>query len=186
MAESSSTPPGIRLGEGRLGRRAHWYPRRADWTIRHRGWLRVLALGAWLHGRAADTLIEDADPSGILAGDVARALPYARFELLEEFAEVPEEFITHSAEETTAWGREFAERLRPPMLILLSGDLGSGKTTLTKGIVSALGAAREEDVHQPDVYTAAHLRRSRSRFFTAIFIASSRFTISKRWVWKTF
>jgi NAD(P)H-hydrate epimerase len=47
-------------------------------------WLRVLALGAWLHGRAADTLIEDADPSGILASDVARALPYARFELLEE------------------------------------------------------------------------------------------------------
>jgi hydroxyethylthiazole kinase-like uncharacterized protein yjeF len=47
-------------------------------------WLRVLALGAWLHGRAADTLIEDADPSGIVAGDVARALPYARFELLEE------------------------------------------------------------------------------------------------------
>jgi len=47
-------------------------------------WLSVLALGAWLHGRAADTLIEDADPSGILAGDVVRALPYARFELLEE------------------------------------------------------------------------------------------------------
>lgn len=47
-------------------------------------WLRVLTLGAWLHGRAADTLIEDADPSGILASDVARALPYARFELLEE------------------------------------------------------------------------------------------------------
>ncbi len=47
-------------------------------------WLRVLALGAWLHGRAADTLIEDADPSGILASDVTRALPYARFELLEE------------------------------------------------------------------------------------------------------
>ena len=47
-------------------------------------WLRVLALGAWLHGRAADTLMEDADPSGIVAGDVARALPYARFELIEE------------------------------------------------------------------------------------------------------
>jgi NAD(P)H-hydrate epimerase len=47
-------------------------------------WLRVLALGAWLHGRAADTLIEDTDPSGIVAGDVARALPYARRELLEE------------------------------------------------------------------------------------------------------
>jgi|KBSMisStaDraftv2_1062788.scaffolds.fasta_scaffold18638_3 NAD(P)H-hydrate epimerase len=47
-------------------------------------WLRVLALGAWLHGRAADTLVEDVDASGILAGEVARALPYARRELLEE------------------------------------------------------------------------------------------------------
>jgi ADP-dependent NAD(P)H-hydrate dehydratase / NAD(P)H-hydrate epimerase len=47
-------------------------------------WLRVLALGAWLHGRAAETLTEDADESGILAGEVARALPYARRELLEE------------------------------------------------------------------------------------------------------
>jgi len=33
--------------------------------------------------------------------------------------------------------------------VLLSGDLGSGKTTLTKGIVSGLGAAREEDVTSP-------------------------------------
>ena len=47
-------------------------------------WLRVLALGAWLHGKAAETLAEDADESGILAGEVARALPYARLELLEE------------------------------------------------------------------------------------------------------
>jgi tRNA threonylcarbamoyladenosine biosynthesis protein TsaE len=41
------------------------------------------------------------------------------------------------------------------MLILLSGDLGSGKTTLTKGIVSALGAAREEDVTSP-TFTLLH------------------------------
>ena len=47
-------------------------------------WLRVLALGAWLHGRAAETLAEDTDESGILASEVARALPYARRELLEE------------------------------------------------------------------------------------------------------
>ena len=47
-------------------------------------WLRILALGAWLHGKAAETLAEDADESGILAGEVARALPYARLELLEE------------------------------------------------------------------------------------------------------
>jgi len=47
-------------------------------------WLRVLALGAWLHGRAAETLAEDADESGLMAGEVARALPYARRELREE------------------------------------------------------------------------------------------------------
>ena len=68
---------------------------------------------------------------------------------------MPEEFITHSAEETTAWGREFAMRLKAPVLILLSGELGSGKTTLTKGIVSALGAAREEDVTSP-TFTLLH------------------------------
>ena len=66
-----------------------------------------------------------------------------------------EEFITRSADETTAWGREFAARLKPPVLILLSGELGSGKTTLTKGIVSALGAAREEEVTSP-TFTLLH------------------------------
>ena len=63
--------------------------------------------------------------------------------------------VTHSAEETTAWGREFAGRLRAPVLVLLSGDLGTGKTTLTKGIVSGLGAAREEDVTSP-TFTLLH------------------------------
>lgn len=68
---------------------------------------------------------------------------------------MPEEIVTHSAEETSAWGREFAARLKSPSLILLSGDLGSGKTTLTKGIVSGLGAAREEDVTSP-TFTLLH------------------------------
>jgi tRNA threonylcarbamoyladenosine biosynthesis protein TsaE len=69
---------------------------------------------------------------------------------------VPEELLTHSAEETIAWGREFAARLKPPLMILLSGDLGSGKTTLTKGIVSGLGVAREEDVTSP-TFTLLHV-----------------------------
>ena len=67
-----------------------------------------------------------------------------------------EEILTHSAEETIAWGREFAKRLRAPLMILLSGDLGSGKTTLTKGIVSGLGAAPEEDVTSP-TFTLLHV-----------------------------
>jgi len=59
------------------------------------------------------------------------------------------EFITQSAEETIAKGREIAAKLHPPVLVLLKGDLGSGKTTLTKGIISGLDAAKEEDVTSP-------------------------------------
>lgn len=40
-------------------------------------------------------------------------------------------------------------------MVLLEGDLGSGKTTLTKGIVAGLGAAREEDVTSP-TFTLVH------------------------------
>jgi len=69
---------------------------------------------------------------------------------------VGEEIITHSAEETTRWGREFAKRLKPPVLVLLTGELGSGKTTLTKGIVAGLGAASEDEVTSP-TFTLVHV-----------------------------
>jgi tRNA threonylcarbamoyladenosine biosynthesis protein TsaE len=68
---------------------------------------------------------------------------------------VPEEIITNSPEETIAWGRGLAKRLRPPVLVLLSGELGSGKTTLTKGIVAGLNAATEDEVTSP-TFTLIH------------------------------
>jgi len=68
---------------------------------------------------------------------------------------VAEEVITRSAEETTAWGRTFAQRLQAPMLVLLSGELGSGKTTLTKGIVAGLNSATEDEVTSP-TFTLIH------------------------------
>ena len=49
--------------------------------------LRVLALGVYLHGRAAELLSEQTDASGILASEVAQAIPYARRKLLEELKE---------------------------------------------------------------------------------------------------
>jgi tRNA threonylcarbamoyladenosine biosynthesis protein TsaE len=79
---------------------------------------------------------------------------------------VSEEIVTHSAEETTRWGREFAARLKPPVLVLLSGDLGSGKTTLTKGIVSGLGAANEEEVTSP-TFTLVHVYGNAKRVYHA-------------------
>ncbi len=68
---------------------------------------------------------------------------------------VAEEVITHSAEETIAWGRKLAEKLHPPVLVLLSGELGAGKTTLTKGIVGGLYAAPEDEVTSP-TFTLVH------------------------------
>jgi len=44
-----------------------------------------------------------------------------------------------SAEETEALGASIAERLQPGDLVLLSGDLGAGKTTLIRGACRALG-----------------------------------------------
>jgi tRNA threonylcarbamoyladenosine biosynthesis protein TsaE len=76
-------------------------------------------------------------------------------------AQKMEQIITHSAEETTQWGREFAKCLTAPVLVLLSGDLGSGKTTLTKGIVAGLGAATEDEVTSP-TFTLVHIYGGKS------------------------
>jgi tRNA threonylcarbamoyladenosine biosynthesis protein TsaE len=79
---------------------------------------------------------------------------------------VAEEIVTHSAEETTKWGREFAAKLKPPLLVLLTGDLGSGKTTLTKGIVSGLGAAHEDEVTSP-TFTLVHVYGKAAKVYHA-------------------
>lgn len=46
--------------------------------------LRVVALGVYLHGVAAELLTQQSDASGVIAEEVAHAIPYARRKLLEE------------------------------------------------------------------------------------------------------
>ncbi len=53
------------------------------------------------------------------------------------------------------FGRELAGALEPQCVVLLEGELGSGKTTLVKGVVAGLGARREEDVNSP-TFTLVH------------------------------
>ena len=77
-----------------------------------------------------------------------------------------EEIITRSSEETRAWGRELAKRLTAPVVVLLTGDLGSGKTTLTKGIVAGLGAAGEDDVTSP-TFTLVHVYGKAAKVYHA-------------------
>jgi tRNA threonylcarbamoyladenosine biosynthesis protein TsaE len=62
---------------------------------------------------------------------------------------------THSAEETIAFGRALAAELSPPLIVLLRGDLGAGKTTLVKGVAEGFNAARAEDVTSP-TFTLIH------------------------------
>jgi tRNA threonylcarbamoyladenosine biosynthesis protein TsaE len=64
-------------------------------------------------------------------------------------------FETHSEDETIELGRRIARDLPPRAVVLLIGNLGAGKTTLAKGIVSGLGAAQPEDVTSP-TFTLIH------------------------------
>jgi tRNA threonylcarbamoyladenosine biosynthesis protein TsaE len=68
---------------------------------------------------------------------------------------VRREFVTGSEEATLRLGRELAREITPPLLVVLRGNLGMGKTTVAKGIIAGLGVAREEDVHSPS-FTLIH------------------------------
>ncbi len=58
-------------------------------------------------------------------------------------------YESHSPEDTLRIGQLFGSRLRPPAIVLLTGELGAGKTIFTKGIVTALGASGDEIVRSP-------------------------------------
>jgi tRNA threonylcarbamoyladenosine biosynthesis protein TsaE len=47
--------------------------------------------------------------------------------------------VTRSEEETRSLGRDLATELAPDGVLLLSGELGSGKTVLARGIGEGLG-----------------------------------------------
>jgi len=64
-------------------------------------------------------------------------------------------FETHSEDETIELGRQIAHELPKRAVVLLIGNLGAGKTTLAKGILSGLGAATPEEVTSP-TFTLIH------------------------------
>ena len=60
---------------------------------------------------------------------------------------------TRSAKETEALGEQIAAELRPGDVVLVSGELGAGKTTLIRGAARALGV--REPVTSP-TFTIGH------------------------------
>jgi tRNA threonylcarbamoyladenosine biosynthesis protein TsaE len=64
-------------------------------------------------------------------------------------------FRTNSDEETRSVGRSLAASLPAQAVVLLIGELGAGKTTLSQGIAEGVGAASAQDVSSP-TYTLIH------------------------------
>ncbi len=64
-------------------------------------------------------------------------------------------YKTHSEEETVELGRTLARELPRRTVVLLVGNLGAGKTALSKGILSGLGVAVPEEVTSP-TFTLIH------------------------------
>jgi tRNA threonylcarbamoyladenosine biosynthesis protein TsaE len=62
--------------------------------------------------------------------------------------------VTHSEDETAALARELAGRLKAGDVVLVSGNLGAGKTAFVRGLAAGLGIAPEE-VSSP-TFTLVH------------------------------
>jgi tRNA threonylcarbamoyladenosine biosynthesis protein TsaE len=63
-----------------------------------------------------------------------------------------------SPEDTEAVGAQLAERLEPGDVVTISGELGTGKTTLVRGACRALGV--DEPITSP-TFTIGHRYRGR-------------------------
>lgn len=71
---------------------------------------------------------------------------------------------THSEVETAAEGRRFADTLRGGDVLLLSGDLGAGKTAFVRGLADGLGID-PKDVTSPTFTLVQEYRSGRLTLF---------------------
>lgn len=62
---------------------------------------------------------------------------------------VDREWVTHTACETEQVGRSIAHLLRKDAVCLFCGDLGAGKTTLIKGLISELTGVDPSEISSP-------------------------------------
>lgn len=58
-------------------------------------------------------------------------------------------YFSHGSRDTRRLGCCLGRSLQPPALVLLEGQLGSGKTVLTQGLAEGLGISSELMVHSP-------------------------------------
>lgn len=65
-------------------------------------------------------------------------------------------YTSYSLQQTLKLGRAIGRRLRPGDIVCLSGDLGAGKTVLTKGIAQGLGIDKAEVISPTFVLLRQH------------------------------
>jgi len=75
----------------------------------------------------------------------------------------PFEWTIRSEDETREFGLAFAEILKPGDIVALIGDLGTGKTTLTKYIAEGLGV--RENISSPTFNIVKEYRSGRIPLF---------------------
>lgn len=57
--------------------------------------------------------------------------------------------FTHTEKDTLTFAKEFSFTLKPGDIVALHGDLGAGKTTFSKGVISSFSSVLETEVQSP-------------------------------------
>ena len=73
-------------------------------------------------------------------------------------------FHSRSTAETVQFGKKLGRRLRAGDVVTLSGELGSGKTTLVKGIAEGLGVRSGKEVSSP-TFVLIHEYQGREKIY---------------------
>lgn len=81
-----------------------------------------------------------------------------------EKVNLPQTFISFSAEETREQGRKFGMQLLPNSIVCFFGDLGAGKTTFIQGLTAGVLGFETDEVNSP-TFTYLNIYHGKSTLY---------------------